>query len=40
LIAVIQEAWIGGASTRRVDDLVQATGLSGRPAALAAAQTV
>jgi hypothetical protein len=24
LIAVIQEAWIGGVSTRRVDDLVQA----------------
>src|SRR5271156_4844146 len=29
LIAVIQEAWIGGVSTRRVDDLVQAVGLSG-----------
>src|ERR1700726_261461 len=29
LIAVIQEAWIGGASTRRMDDLVQAMGLSG-----------
>jgi len=29
LIAVIQEAWIGGVSTRRVDDLVQALGLSG-----------
>src|SRR5213080_3388281 len=29
LIAVIQEAWIGGVSTRRVDDLVQAMGLSG-----------
>ena len=29
LIAVIQEAWIGGISTRRVDDLVQAMGLSG-----------
>ncbi|QEW18474.1 Transposase [Marinibacterium anthonyi] len=29
LVAVIQEAWIGGASTRRVDDLVQALGLSG-----------
>src|ERR1700741_4184641 len=27
--AVIQEAWIGGVSTRRVDDLVQAMGLSG-----------
>ena len=29
LIAVIQEAWITGVSTRRVDDLVQAMGLSG-----------
>ena len=29
LIAVIQEAWIGGVSTRRVDDLVQAMGLWG-----------
>jgi len=29
LIAIIQEAWIGGVSTRRVDDLVQAMGLSG-----------
>ena len=28
-MAVIQEAWIGGVSTRRVDDLVQAMGLSG-----------
>ncbi|GAB6037601.1 hypothetical protein JCM15519_21600 [Fundidesulfovibrio butyratiphilus] len=28
-MAVIQEAWIGGISTRRVDDLVQAMGLSG-----------
>jgi putative transposase len=28
LVAVIQEAWIGGVSTRRVDDLVQAMGLS------------
>ena len=27
LVAVIQEAWIGGVSTRRVDDLVQAMGL-------------
>ena len=27
-MAVIQEAWIGGVSTRRVDDLVQAMGLS------------
>ena len=37
LIAVIQEAWIGGVSTRRVDELVQAMGLerdqqvAGRP---------
>src|SRR4051795_7588837 len=29
LVAVIQEAWIGGVSTRRVDDLAQAMGLSG-----------
>src|SRR6187399_1214280 len=29
LVAVIQAAWIGGVSTRRVDDLVQAMGLSG-----------
>ena len=29
LVAVIEEAWIGGVSTRRVDDLVQAMGLSG-----------
>ncbi|BAJ81297.1 putative transposase for insertion sequence element [Acidiphilium multivorum AIU301] len=29
LAAVIQEAWIGGVSTRRVDDLVQAMGLTG-----------
>jgi transposase-like protein len=29
LTAVIQEAWISGVSTRRVDDLVQAMGLSG-----------
>src|SRR3954462_5623752 len=29
LIAVIQEAWMGGGATRRVDDLVQAMGLSG-----------
>ena len=28
-MAVIQEAWIGGVSTRRVDDLVQTMGLSG-----------
>ena len=26
LVAVIQEAWIGGVSTRKVDDLVQAMG--------------
>lgn len=29
LVAVIQEAWVSGVSTRRVDDLVQAMGLSG-----------
>ena len=29
LVAVIQEAWVGGVSTRRVDDLVQAMGLTG-----------
>jgi putative transposase len=29
LVAVIQYAWIGGVSTRRADDLVQAMGLSG-----------
>jgi putative transposase len=29
LVTVIQEAWIGGVSTRRVDDLVQAMGLCG-----------
>ena len=29
LAAVIQEAWIGGVSIRRVDDLVQAMGLTG-----------
>ena len=29
LVAVIQEAWIGGVSTRRVDDLVQAMGMTG-----------
>jgi putative transposase len=28
-VAVIQEAWVGGVSTRRGDDLVQALGLSG-----------
>ena len=29
LVTVIQEAWIGGVSNRRVDELVQAMGLSG-----------
>src|SRR5215212_8187114 len=29
LVAVIQEAWIAGVSTRTVDDLVQAMGLTG-----------
>ena len=29
LVAVIQEAWISGVSTRKVDELVQAMGLSG-----------
>jgi putative transposase len=29
LVAVIQEAWVSGVSTRRMDDLVQAMGLSG-----------
>ena len=29
LVAVIQEAWISGVSTRRVENLVQAMGLSG-----------
>src|SRR3712207_985075 len=29
LVAVIQEAWIGGVSTRKVEDLVQAMGLGG-----------
>jgi putative transposase len=29
LVAVVQEAWVGGVSTRRVDELVQAMGLSG-----------
>jgi hypothetical protein len=29
LAAVIQEAWIGGVSTRRVEELVQAMGLAG-----------
>src|SRR6201996_5556244 len=29
LVTVIQEAWMGGVSTRRVDELVQAMGFSG-----------
>jgi transposase-like protein len=29
LVAVIQEAWVNGVSTRRVDELVQAMGLAG-----------
>jgi hypothetical protein len=29
LVTVIQEAWIGGVSTRRVEELVQAMGLAG-----------
>jgi transposase-like protein len=29
LVSVIQEAWIAGVSTRRVDDLVQAMGMTG-----------
>jgi transposase-like protein len=29
LVAVIQEAWIAGVSTRRVDELVQAMGMTG-----------
>src|SRR3546814_11134648 len=29
LVAVIQEAWIGGVSTRRVDELVQAMVMTG-----------
>src|SRR3984957_16552679 len=29
LVAVIQEAWIGGGSTRRVDEIAPAMGLSG-----------
>ena len=29
LVPVIQEAWIGGVSTRRVDELVQAMGMTG-----------
>jgi transposase-like protein len=31
LVAVIQEAWIGGVSTRRVDELVQAMGCPASP---------
>jgi putative transposase len=29
IAAVVQEAWIGGVSTRKVDDLVQALGMQG-----------
>ena len=29
LVAVIQEAWIGGVSTRKVDEIAHAMGLSG-----------
>ena len=29
MVAVIQEAWIGGVSTRRVDEIAQAMGLTG-----------
>ena len=29
LVAVVQEAWISGVSTRKVDDLVQAMGING-----------
>jgi transposase-like protein len=29
LVSVLQEAWIGGVSTRRVDELVQAMGMTG-----------
>src|SRR5512143_3034247 len=29
LTAVMQEAWVGGMSTRKVDDLVQALGMTG-----------
>ena len=36
LVAVIQEAWIGGVSTRRVDDLVQAMGEAAQGSACAA----
>lgn len=28
-VAVIQEAWIGGVSTRRVDELAQVMGMTG-----------
>ena len=31
LVAVIQEAWIAGVSTRRVDELVQAMGMTASP---------
>ena len=33
LVAVIQEAWIQGVSTRKVDDLVQAIGVNASPRA-------
>ncbi len=36
LVAVIQEAWVGGVSTRRVDDLVQAMGDAAKGSACAA----
>ena len=36
LVAVIQEAWVGGVSTRRVDDLVQAMGGAAEGSACAA----
>ena len=29
MVAAIQEAWIGGVSSRRVDEIAQAMGLSG-----------
>ena len=29
LVAVLQEAWINGVSTRKVDELVQAMGMTG-----------
>ncbi len=31
LVAVIQEAWINGVSTRKVDELVQAMGMTASP---------